>query len=409
MSKNKYVVGRSKGMPVSDDELLEDLRRVAEEINRNTVPKKTYRKRGRFDDTTFNAHFQTWNAALSRAGLGISYEKYSDEKLFENILVLWQHYGRQPRQKELEPWPSIISKNPYKRRFGSWKKALERFVEFANASEFENLRNEKINQGSHHKTSRDPSLRLRYKVLLRDRFCCVQCGASPAKSPGVELHIDHVLAWSKGGETKLENLQTLCSKCNLGKGDQTTDLPGASEPITKKLDEQAHSPVAEPKAGHERAIKDLVKLGESYVLEFKSTFQWDVKEGKQNTGLRYSSLKTIAAFMNSKGGTLVIGVEDNGNIIGLEQDLKMEKGSKDKFEQRIASLILSNIGAACSTCYRSRFEEIDGKTVFVVDVTKSPKPVFLKTDKGKEFFVRASNTTRSLDNEETHKYVEVNW
>ncbi len=53
--------------------------------------------------------------------------------------------------------------------------------------------------------------------MQRDRFTCRQCGASPAKDTSVELHLDHILAWSKGGDTTYENLQTLCSKCNLGK------------------------------------------------------------------------------------------------------------------------------------------------------------------------------------------------
>ena len=61
--------------------------------------------------------------------------------------------------------------------------------------------------------------KLRYQVLKRDHFKCCACGASPAKDPSVELHIDHIIPWSKGGETTLENLQTLCSRCNLGKSD----------------------------------------------------------------------------------------------------------------------------------------------------------------------------------------------
>ena len=66
---------------------------------------------------------------------------------------------------------------------------------------------------------RDPSMRLRYEVLARDHFTCKYCGASPKKDPNVTLHIDHIVPWSKGGKTILENLQTLCSKCNLGKSD----------------------------------------------------------------------------------------------------------------------------------------------------------------------------------------------
>ncbi len=70
---------------------------------------------------------------------------------------------------------------------------------------------------NNHKTKREIGLSLRYKILKRDNYKCCICGASPAKDSSVELHIDHILPWSKGGETTEENLQTLCSKCNLGK------------------------------------------------------------------------------------------------------------------------------------------------------------------------------------------------
>jgi hypothetical protein len=204
------------GMPVSDADLLEDLKRVSTQIGRDTVPQKVYR-----DDTTVISHFRTWNGALTKAGLNVSHENdYSDEKLFENLLVLWQHYGRQPRRSELASHPSTISQSPYARRFGSWSTALQRFVEFANASEAEPVKSDQVETPTSRRTPRDPSLRLRFKVLQRDQFRCVQCGASPAKTPDIVLHVDHVVAWSKGGETTEENLQTLCSKCNLGKGDQ---------------------------------------------------------------------------------------------------------------------------------------------------------------------------------------------
>ena len=62
-------------------------------------------------------------------------------------------------------------------------------------------------------------MRLRYKVLQRDNYKCCLCGASPATNSSVVLHIDHIKPWSKGGETVIENLQNLCSKCNLGKND----------------------------------------------------------------------------------------------------------------------------------------------------------------------------------------------
>ncbi len=66
--------------------------------------------------------------------------------------------------------------------------------------------------------SRSISVNLRYQVLKRDNFKCCACGASPAKDPAVELHVDHIIPWANGGETVLENLQTLCAACNIGKG-----------------------------------------------------------------------------------------------------------------------------------------------------------------------------------------------
>ena len=72
---------------------------------------------------------------------------------------------------------------------------------------------------------RNPSTRLRFEVLARDKFTCRFCGASPTKDPSVTLHIDHIAPWSKGGETSLYNLQTLCSKCNLGKSNLMVDFP----------------------------------------------------------------------------------------------------------------------------------------------------------------------------------------
>ena len=69
------------------------------------------------------------------------------------------------------------------------------------------------------RSTRVISDKLRYNVLKRDNFKCCACGASPAKDSSVVLHIDHIIQWSKGGATSLENLQTLCSRCNMGKSD----------------------------------------------------------------------------------------------------------------------------------------------------------------------------------------------
>ncbi len=216
----KFELTRVKNAPVADAELIADLKRVATILGTEKITQKIYREHGKYDDTTIGRRFGTWNKALELAELSISNRQYLDEELFENILILWQHYGRQPRRAELATSPSTISQSAYNRRFSSWSQTLESFVEYANTSELA----APIQNGTSknpRKTSRDPSLRLRFKVMLKDNFTCQQCGASPAKQLGVELHIDHIIPWSKGGGTTLKNLQTLCSNCNLGKSNIT--------------------------------------------------------------------------------------------------------------------------------------------------------------------------------------------
>lgn len=218
MQDGKFQFVRAKNAPVADDEILTDLRRVAKEQGTDKITQKLYGEHGRYDSTTIGRRFGTWNKALLQAGLTPSnFNNFSEEALFENILVLWQHYGRQPRRSELASPPSTISQSPYNRRFKSWSGALQSFVEYANSSEAELPETRSDIPTTTQKTGRDPSLRLRFKVLLRDKFSCQQCGASPAKDSAVELHVDHRVPWSKGGETTIENLQTLCRSCNLGK------------------------------------------------------------------------------------------------------------------------------------------------------------------------------------------------
>ena len=219
MTNGKFQLERAKGIPVSDEDLISDLRKVANELGTNKVPQLTYREIGSYADTTLSKRFGSWNKALEKAGLEISNEnRVTTERLFENLLNLWQHFGRQPRRSDLANEISQFSQSPYNRCFGSWTKALEEFVKFANSEEIEAPNSyDKPETARGKNTARDPSLRLRYKILVRDNFSCTQCGASPAKDPAVELHIDHVIPWSKGGETVYENLQTLCVKCNLGK------------------------------------------------------------------------------------------------------------------------------------------------------------------------------------------------
>jgi len=148
--------------------------------------------------------------------------------LFANLADVWQRLGRQPVYRDLDKAAgySKFSVGTYEKRFGSWNKALEIFVAYVNSSlqdnsKMGNNKEKKQRSGHSRRTPRNINWRLRAMVLIRDNCICRMCGASPSKDPSVVLHVDHVKPWSKGGETYLENLQTLCSVCNIGKSDET--------------------------------------------------------------------------------------------------------------------------------------------------------------------------------------------
>jgi len=217
----------------TDSEILNEIRRVSELPTVNILTREIFNKNKKFSNThTIEKRFGSWTQALKKAGLKVSPAQkkgYSEINLFENLLEVWTYHGNQPTTKNLSEYPSKISLNTYQRHFGSWRNALEAFVEYANKGQAEafikpnNKTTETPENKSikckriQHKTSRTINLRLRFLVMKQNNFKCKNCGRSPATDHSVILHVDHIHPWSKGGETVIENLQTLCSKCNLGK------------------------------------------------------------------------------------------------------------------------------------------------------------------------------------------------
>jgi hypothetical protein len=186
-------------------------------------------------------------------------------------------------------------------------------------------------------------------------------------------------------------------------------LAARREIIAHKINEYMDGLITVPEIVHELPIVELIRLGESATLEFKSTLQWDVIQGKQNTGLRKQVLKTVAAFLNSAGGTLVIGVEDDGNVYGLENDLVLVNKSPDKFANLVTSLLTEEIGGEFASFIRLRLEQLNGQQICVVDVTAAKEPVYIKGERGSEFYIRFGPTSRMLDTEEAVNYISMHW
>ena len=156
-------------------------------------------------------------------------------------------------------------------------------------------------------------------------------------------------------------------------------------------------------------IEDLIKKDEDVNLEFKSTFIWNIKENKIDKELKFNVLKTVVGFMNSNGGTLIIGVDDNHQVVGMDFDFKSNsKGNKDGFILNFREYLESCIGINNYNRYIDlSFESIDKKEVCVIKVEKNEYYIYLKKNNKKVLYVRLGNRTKPLDDpEEIMEYIE---
>jgi hypothetical protein len=211
-----------------EQKLLEDLIKVSNTFSNGHMTREDYNEKGEFHSSTFENRFGSWNKSLEKAGLKINVQRnISAKELFENIESVWIQLGRQPTSKEFKAPLSRYSIIPYKNKFGTWRKALEAFVEFI--EDMSDQPQEKVEiqveiieeKIIKHKTKRIPSDRLKVQVLMRDGNKCRLCGITVT---GNSIHFDHIFPWSKGGETVLENLQVLCETHNLAKGNLEYDF-----------------------------------------------------------------------------------------------------------------------------------------------------------------------------------------
>ncbi len=187
---------------------------MARELGGERLLLVQYVREGKYSLTLVYRHFGSWSKVVVAAGLAASRyrPRVTDRALFENLEKLWRGLGRQPTCMDLV-WPgSAFGLTPYQRRFGGFQAAVAAFVEWTREGRVSVEKKE-------HKTTRCVNWRMRYQVLQLDGFKCRSCGRSPATEAGVRLQVDHILAWSRGGETVAGNLQTLCERCNGGTSD----------------------------------------------------------------------------------------------------------------------------------------------------------------------------------------------
>lgn len=159
------------------------------------------------------------------------------------------------------------------------------------------------------------------------------------------------------------------------------------------------------------SLAEIIKKGEGKFIEFKQTMRWDARNKQTHKDLERAIAKTIVGFLNNDGGTLLIGVADDGKITGLEDDYNtLPKKNRDGFENHFTLIVKTMIGMKFRGYINIRIVEEFGKDVAIVDVEPSHKPAYLQVGEGKEeFFVRTGNSTQPYTMSEAEEYIKTRW
>ncbi len=160
----------------------------------------------------------------------------------------------------------------------------------------------------------------------------------------------------------------------------------------------------------ERALAFLIDGGEGEQAEFKSSARWDLRLGKMNKDLEDAVARTIAGFLNHRGGTLLVGVDDSGLVTGLEHDFRtLKRGDRDGFEQFVVSLVKTRLGGEVIPHVHARFEDVEGKDVCRIVAEPSPRPVYCRDEGVARYYLRSGNSTRELDVREAMEHIAQRW
>jgi predicted HTH transcriptional regulator len=150
------------------------------------------------------------------------------------------------------------------------------------------------------------------------------------------------------------------------------------------------------------ALLQLLKEGESDHLEFKSTLRWNLKSDKPDQNIEKSILKTLVAYLNSEGGTLLVGVEDDGNILGIESDKFV---NEDKYMLHLNNMIKQHIGLEFAKYIHYRLVPVQDTKVLQIDCNKSNEPVFLSYLEDEDFYIRVGPASRKLSTKKALRFL----
>lgn len=185
--------------------------------------------------------------------------------------------------------------------------------------------------------------------------------------------------------------------------------------LAKHLNDFLESITATEKTEAPLLVEELIDQGESEDLEFKSSLRWDVREQKVNKELEKVIVKTVTAFANSQGGTLLIGVDDDGEILGLEADYTSLSGDKDKFELHLRNVLNQYLGEAfVSSKVKVDFPVVQDTEICRIEIDPATRPLYLKLKNKhgqpeEKFYVRSGNSSQELELSEANEFISENF
>ena len=150
-------------------------------------------------------------------------------------------------------------------------------------------------------------------------------------------------------------------------------------------------------------LRSLINAGENDRFELKSTLRWNLKANKPDKDMENAWLKTIIAFLNTDGGVLLVGVEDDGNVLGLEPD---KFPNADRYLLHVNNLIRERIGMEVTQFIKFGLKQLDDKDILCVQCSPSPEAAFLKNNKDEDFYIRVGPGSRKLTSRETLRYID---
>jgi hypothetical protein len=203
--------------------------------------------------------------------------------------------------------------------------------------------------------------------------------------------------------TTINDAEMIKGKINLAIDHVKADLAGNK---SQKKAGQEKTDIMDYRSIAKIPISKLIKYGEGHVLEFKETLEYDIKQNKINKNLNKECLKTIVAFLNTDGGILLIGIQDNRKVTGIDRDLKyVQRKNLDGFELKLRDLIRNRLDPVPFNKVKIKFEKLDKETICKINVDPAKRDQIIHLD-GKEVYIRDGNMTIKLDGRKLTNWIQ---